>query len=371
MSVDIDITSLLEPFEGEFRGGTDLRADDDPGNDYRRIRDSRNEAREFERRADDNGEPTSDANRSWQNVWDEGQEYLKTCGKDLEIVAYMIEASVRLYGYDGLTAALKLTHDLVADFWGELLPTPDEDGIETTLLPISRLNGDAITYPLMRVPLTADTSVGQMVVWQYTQAKQLEGMDAEERERRVSSGAVTMEMFNRAVSETPTDFYRSLVASLTTAQTAVQELDRILEEKAGEEYAPNLSRFHDSLKEAHETLKLVAGDRIAAAEEAAEAEAEQGDDVADTDGSGQGGGGGGRMKGAIGSREEAFEVLEKVAMWFERHEPQSILPWEIRKAKRRGRMTPEELYKDLISDSSVRDKLFRDVGIETASGSDE
>lgn len=63
------------------------------------------------------------------------------------------------------------------------------------------------------------------------------------------------------------------------------------------------------------------------------------------------------------NRELALTQLEEIAAWFERNEPQSILPSEIRKVVRRGRMTPEQLYKDLIDDESVRRQLFRDVGI--------
>lgn len=367
MSFELDINSLLEPFDGEFRGGTDLRADDDPTNDYRRIRDARNEARDAERKADDSGEPSSEAIRCWRSVWDDGQEYLRSCGKDLEIVAYMIEASIRLHGFEGLAQSLQLTHDLVQNFWGELLPTPDEDGIETTLLPISRLNGEAITYPLMRVPVTQDVSVGEMLVWQYTQAQQLDSLKAEEREVRVSSGAVTLEVFRRAVAETTTDFYRDLMGQIENATAAVSALNDLLNEKAGDEFAPNLSRFTAGLEEAEKVIKAVAEDRLTVAEEAEEDVSEvAGGDAPSAAGGGQSGG---RVRGEISTREEAFEVLEKVAVWFERHEPQSILPSEIRKAKRRGRMTPEELYNDLISDSTVREQLFRDVGIEPTSDS--
>lgn len=369
MSFELDINSLLEPFDGEFRGGTDLRADDDPTNDYRQIRDARNEARDAERKADDSGETSSEALRCWRTVWDDGQDYLKSCGKDLEIVAYMIEASIRLHGFEGLAQSMQLTHDLVENFWNELLPTPDEDGLETTLLPISRLNGEAITYPLMRVPVTSDGSVGEMLVWQYAQAQQLESLNAEEREVRVSGGAITLEVFRRAVAETPTDFYLELIAQIERAQSAVTALDELLNDKAGDEVAPNLSRFTAGLKDAEKVIQAVAGDRLTAASEAEDdaQEAEAGDAAAVT-----GGGGGapaGRVRGEISTRDEAFELLEKVAVWFERHEPQSILPSEIRKAKRRGRMTPEELYNDLISDSTVREQLFRDVGIEPVSDS--
>ena len=362
MSLDLDILSLLNPFDGESRGGTDLRQDDDPNNAYRRIRDARNEARDQERQADLDGEQSSEAIRNWRNVWSDGQLYLQTYAKDLEIVAYMIEASVRLGGFGGLAQALNLTQELVDNFWGELLPTPDDDGVETTLLPIDRLNGDVITYPLIRVPMTEDTSVGEFLVWQYTQAKQLESLDADEREQRVSRGAVTMELFRRAVAESSDDFFRGLAADIGACKTAVHALDAAFKEKAGEEFAPNLSRFTTSLDESESILRIVAGDRLLDPEDPAEdgADVEQGAENRSAGG----------IRGEISSRRDALEMLEKVAVWFEHHEPQSILPSEIRKAKRRAQMTPQELYADLITDDDVRDRLFRDVGIQKSTTDD-
>lgn len=139
--------------------------------------------REEERQSDIARETASQTIRLWREVWESGQEYLKNYAKDLEIVAYMIEGSVRLSGFGGLACSLRLTTELLKSFWGELLPTPDEEGIETTLRPISRLNGDVIVYPLMRVPMTEDTTLGTMVVWQYGQAKQLETLSGDEQER--------------------------------------------------------------------------------------------------------------------------------------------------------------------------------------------
>ena len=364
MSLDLDIPSLLNPFDGDFRGGTDLRQSDDPNNAYRRIRDARNDARDDERQADLDGEQSSEAIRLWRNVWNEGQEYLQTCAKDLEIVAYMIEASVRLGGFGGLAQALKLTQELVDSFWGELLPTPDEDGVETTLLPIDRLNGDVITYPLMRVAITEDTSIGEFVVWQYTQAKQLESLSAEEREQRVSRGAVTMESFRRGVAESSDDFFRGLAAEISAGKTAVNALDASLKEKAGEEFAPNLSRFMTSLEESESILRIIAGNRLVEPENPAE-DGDGGDGIQSSQKSSDD-----SVRGEISSRRSALELLEKVAVWFEQHEPQSILPSEIRKARRRAQMTPQELYVDLITDDDVRDRLFRDVGIQQTSADD-
>lgn len=355
MTLDLDLPSLLQPFEQASRCGTDLRSDDDPNNAYRRIRDARNEAREEERQADINNAPASGAIPLWRDVWENGQSYLKDYAKDLEIVAYMIEASVRLDGFGGLAESLHLTAELLKSFWGELLPTPDEEGIETTLRPLTRLNGDVISYPLMRVPMTEDTSVGVMVVWQYGQAKQLEALSAEERERRVASGGVTIERFNRAVAETSDAFFLNLSTQIQAARTALLELASVLEERVAEVEAPNLSRFQKAIDDGESVLQQAAGNRIAKkAETAATATSAPNEPVT---------AGAASVPGQIGTRSDAFDLLETVAKWFETHEPQSILPSEIRKAIRRGKLSPQELYMDLITDSEVRRQLYKDIGM--------
>ncbi|MCA9050524.1 MAG: type VI secretion system protein TssA [Planctomycetaceae bacterium] len=364
MSTDLDIESLLSPFDGDFPGGVDLRQDDDPNNAYRRIRDARSSAKDAEDRAQLDGETSLEAVRIWRDVWSEGQDYLQSYAKDLEIVAYMIEASIRLDGYAGLTNSLELTRGLIENFWGELLPLPDEDGAETTLLPISRLNSDAITFALQRVPITDDTNAGEFVLWQYSDAKRLETMSPDERERRVSDGAVTMQAFTQAVAETSDQFYRDLVTDIQAATEAVAELDGAIEQKTDGEFSVNFSRFRESLQLAAASVRAFAGDRLETADSGDQtpddAEAGSGENrPAAAEASG--------IRGSISSREEALNMLEKVAAWFERHEPQSILPSELRKAKRRAMMTPEQLFKDLIADSSAREQLFRDVGIEASS----
>jgi type VI secretion system protein ImpA len=366
MTVDLDIPGLLAPFDGESRGGIDLREDADPNNDYRKIRDARSDARDEERQADLRGESSAEAVLGWRNVWSDGQNYLQNQAKDLEVVAYMIEASVRLGGFSGLAQSLSLTSQLIRDFWGEILPAPDEDGIETTLLPISRLNGDIISYALMRVPVTEDTAVGEFLVWQHGQAKQLQSLGSEEREQRIERGAVAMETFTRAVAETSDAFYQNLSAEIDLAAVSLAELQELLESQVDEEHVPNLSRFSGGLEEAKDTLRQIAGDRISVVDATAA------DD--ETTGAGLAGEAGSNSEqavasGEIGSRDQAFDLLEKVARWFERYEPQSILPSEIRKAKRRGQMSPEELYVDLISDEDALRKLFKDVGIQASSSS--
>ena len=361
MPLDLDVSTVLQPFDGEFRGGTNLRGSDDSTNAYRRLRDLRKQARDEELQADTMspppGEPTASVRAMWREVWEDGLEYLRTVAKDLEIVGYMIEASIRIEGYGGLAQALKLTRELIDTFWGELLPTPDEDGVEATILPLARLNNDIITYPLIRVPLADSRSTGTFVYWQCEQAKRLESMAPEDNASSISRGAVTLQAFRTAIADTPDTFLRKTAAEIKDAMAELKKLVGTLNEKVGEEIAPGFTKFQAGLKLAQDTLQEFAGERLK------EPEADQpsgNHEAAGNDVPSQGRGG---TSGAIGSRNQALETLERVAQWFELHEPQSILPLEIRKAIRRAKMSPQELYAELIDNEDVRRGLYKDVGI--------
>lgn len=367
MSLELDVTAILQPFDGQSRAGNDLRSSDDPNNQYRRIRDTRNAARDREVR-DERGDARRDGEASagelWAEVWEQGVEYLENVAKDLEIAAYMIEASLRVDGVSGFTDALNLTSELLSTFWGEILPTPDEDGIETTLRPLTRLNGDAITFPLQRIAVTEDTSCGRFVCWQCEQARRIQKLmekNPEDAQRQIERGAASEERLMRAIRESSPGFYAGLMSDLKNAEDALNRLTATIDRLVEEEFRPNLSRFRDGLTEIQSTLTAFAGDRLnkalaeasAAGSSAASARETTSGSVASVAVSARG-----EM-----TRESALAQLEDVARWFETHEPQSILPHEIRKVVRRGRMTPLELYRDLIDDENVRRQLFRDVGI--------
>lgn len=360
MQLELDVSAMLKPFDGDFRGGMDLRDSDDPRNLYRTLRDLRKSARDEEKQSDiDSGaaEPSAKAKTLWQEVWEKGQEYLSTVAKDIEIVAYMVEASVRLGGYGGLSTSLQLTRELLEGFWGELLPTPDEDGVGATILPLSRMDNEVITYPLVRVPLTDSRSLGPFVLWQYENARRLESMSADEREKYVSRGAVTLTNFRDAVADTPTPFLKELIAEVQSAGNELKLLKDKLTDLVGEELTPSFRRFQDALTSAENVVKELAGSRLEVIEEAAANDT----GVAVT--TGPAAPGSSSAGSAVASRAQALDQLERIAVWFEQHEPQSILPLEIRKAIRRARMSPQELYAELIGDQEVRRQLYKDLGI--------
>jgi type VI secretion system protein ImpA len=84
-----------------------------------------------------------------------------------------------------------------------------------------------------------------------------------------------------------------------------------------------------------------------------------------TDGTAATGDAGTDASGSPAGREEAFRQLEKIAAYFERHDPHSLLATQIRNVVRLGRLPLADYYKELIADGSALQTLFKFVGIET------
>src|SRR5262249_7687925 len=130
--------------------GTDLREDDSPNSLYRQLRDARTEARDAQRAADVPSDEEASANRGpppiplaarWRTVRELATQALTTHSKDLEIAAWVTEALLRSDGLLGLAAGFRLIAGLAENFWDQVFPHPDEEGIATRVAAIAGLNG--------------------------------------------------------------------------------------------------------------------------------------------------------------------------------------------------------------------------------------
>jgi len=365
LSTEFDLEYLLAPFPGDHPAGVDLRAED-AGGDLRAIRDARDEARRIERKADDDGEEPIESWQHWRTVRDMSLRVLAEQSKDLQVASYLAEALLRTDAFEGLSQGLHLIRSLVQDLWEHLYPRPEaaeedeEARLSERLRPLVQLNGldgpGLLPPVLARVPITEGATVGPFACWHYRQASELAKKSPEEQSRRMNDGAVSLEQFNRAVNETSPQFFGQLLGSLAGCQAEVQELDNALTEKCGR-YSPSWSSVREELEECTRVVRLISKGRLPEGDIAAATMPDG--SLAPT--------GGAVSTGALTSREEAFRMLEVVAGFFERMDPQSLLALQLRKIIRLGRMAPEEYYRELLEDDSAREKLFKLVGLKSQS----
>ncbi len=363
----LDFDKLLSPISDEQPAGEDLRGNAGPTSLYYKVKDARSAARAAERQMEGGlaDAPTAD----WKAVTTPAIKALGESSKDLEIAAYLIEGLCRTKGFAGLRDGFKLTRGLVERFWDNLYPTPDEEGIATRVAPLTGLNGDdaegTLIAPINRIALTDSASFGGLTFSNYMQAAATARiLDKDTKEERIAAGAMNTELFQKAVAETSTEFYRDLYEDLNAAIEEFAGMGNALDAAAGS-VAPPTSAIRTALENVLDAIKDVARGKLPAApideniepsEESGETSSGENSDSGEDRGSGE------RLP-TIRNRNDALRAIETLAEYFRRSEPHSMIPYALEQAVRWGRMSLPELFAELIPDDNPREALFKQVGI--------
>jgi type VI secretion system protein ImpA len=363
----LDFEKLLAPIPGENPAGRPLRSDYSPQSIYQAIKSARMAARATERDVAWDGEQSTGNQADWTPVLKLGPQIIAEESKDLEVSAWLTEALVRKHGYAGLRDGFRLIRSLSEQYWENLYPLPDEDGVLTRVAPITGLNGEeaegVLITPINNVPLTDEGTYRSLSIADYKQALELARLDdAAKKSQRVAQGAVTLEMFERAVRETPAEDVRRCSEDLAACREEFEKLGAVLEEKCGKgkegfSLAPPSSQIRGALETASEHLQSLLRYLPEQANLAESGDGEGGNPLVPIEGRA-------RFPAThVQTREEAFRALLQVADFFRRTEPHSPLAYALEQAVRWGRMPLPELWSELVPDESVRQQLFKLVGI--------
>jgi type VI secretion system protein ImpA len=357
----LDFDRLLAPIPGDNSAGIDLRDDPSPISDYYTIRDARKAASDAERRIDqgDLDAPPPD----WRLVKDRAVKVLGEKSKDLEIAAYLVEALVRMHGFAGVRDGFKAARGLLEQFWDHLYPADEDGDVEARFSHVLWLNGidraGTLIVPIAKLPLTADTASGEFTLTHYHEGQATAKIaDAKARQKKIDEGAVTPEAIQRAVAATPPKFYADLVEDVAQSLEEFERFCALMSEKSG--YDPPSSDLRKAINDFLDVVKDVAKDKLpkpsAAAASAGDAAAPPAD--------GQAAAAPAVPAGAIVTRDDALQSLEKVAEFFRKTEPHSIIPYALEQVAAWGRMPLPDLLAELIPDEAPRKNLFKQVGIK-------
>ncbi len=362
----IELEQLLAPVSDSAPSGSNLREDSSPSSAYLRLKDARSAARLAEKRADVEGENLG-FTADWRTILELAPKVLKDQSKDLEVTAWLIEASVRAHGFAGLRDGLNLARRLVELYWDTLYSLEDEEGIATKVAPLTALNGvdgaGTLLQPIRKIALTKAVGDGPYAVYQYEQACKLaESPDSETRARRESSGAVTLEAFMAAANGSGGPYYVTLVDDIKESIAELEQLSAALEERAGRD-APPVSAIQGVLASVLEMVQIFAKDLIA---RATQLTARQDLELAPSSN-----GSGGvtaataifTMSGSIRNRDDALRMLLLVADYFREHEPHSPICTSLEETVRRARLPFSELLLELLPDRSAWRSALTSAGI--------
>ena len=190
----VDFEQLLAPISEERPTGIDIREDESPTSAYYEIKDARNAARADERNQAAIPEVERQESQHWKSILELAPRILTEQAKDLEVAAWYTEALLRKHGLAGLRDGFQLINDLISNFWDDLYPQEDEDGVETKIAPIAGLFGlsspGTLAQPINCTPITDPSKEKFFAAWQYLQAQNLSrAPDAKTRNKRIKDGA--------------------------------------------------------------------------------------------------------------------------------------------------------------------------------------
>jgi type VI secretion system protein ImpA len=239
---------LLNPIPGENPSGANLR--------YAPVYDKIKEAR----RADDDAPQGEWAYErkvaDWKQVIKLAGEALAAQSKDLQLAVWLTEAALRIEGFPGLLASLKLLQALIENFWETLYPELEDGDVEMRVAPLDWV-GSRLDQAVHQVGLTRSG----LDWFQFKQSRQVgyeadvaeNSEKAEARAQAIAEGKVTGEDFDSAFAATPKAFYVDSKRSLDDCLDAIEALSGACDAKFGDT-PPGFGGLRDALEEVRATV---------------------------------------------------------------------------------------------------------------------
>jgi type VI secretion system protein ImpA len=334
----IDVSSLVIPILEEAPCGQDMRVLSPSETVYFSLREERFKAREIEKKQalDESFQiPTT----NWRRIYDLCIQILQKESKDLQVVCWLAEALLRLEGFKGLAQGFDLSIKLINAYWEDLFPQSDGDIPDAKISCFIGLNGDSadgsLIFPILNTPITHGKTVEPYSTWEVNRLLK----------------ETNQENLQRSIQETSKDFFVSLYEDIHNCLDQVNMLEDILIKKLPHD-APSFLIIKSNMTLCLDTLKSIAGSFIVnktsdiTPKEGSDTEAENPSQKNITD------------------RTKAFQTLQEIAAFFERTEPQSFLPYIIRKVVRWGTIPLPHLLTELIEDDRTLKNIFTLSGIE-------
>lgn len=367
---------LAAPISEESPAGRDLSAESSAVGLHWRISDARDRAQE----AVDPDEADSKIVQ-WQELAGLCEEALATESKSTYYAGLLTEARTAIDGFAGFASGAEVAIAILRAFGRDCYPRDeyDEDEYpgETTVLPLVQLQTRSLLAMLRQVPLTGSAAGGPYSLWHWSEASRLASASDSERQASVARGMPADDTVRESAAGTPVEQLAATKDAIETAIERSQELAEAVNDTVGRRVA-SYRQLEEIFAETLAALRSLAGDRLDAADAGGEMTvAADGEANGEANGMVVAGVAPGTVAqpavqvGAIGSREDAFRVLGDVATYFEKTEPQSLLPAQIRRVVKWGRMDPGELYREIISDGDTLRQLSRLVGIDIPKDDDD
>jgi type VI secretion system protein ImpA len=356
-----DYQSIAALFEEGQPTGVDFRQDPSLIAVYREIKDMRSAARAEDRSREndylDDGttraasDVINQPSELWRDVHNLCLRELTTRTKDIELISWLAEATVRTTGIVALAEVFASAKSLITDHLDKLHPSSETDTPSDRISSLAGLNGSqdsdgTLVRPLYLAALAPDQIYGRACLWHFQRAIGTKG------ERDEAALAVIREMFSSARPED----VRQIRAAASRCVADINAIDSHLTEVYKSE-APSFRRLRDIFHEIHSAFaELGMNMALSDVEDSPNIEAQAATAAVVTAQA--------PSATSVNDREQAFQTLLQIAAFFRRTEPHSAIPLALETIVRRGRMDFMGLLLELVPDENQRREVLTRAGIE-------
>lgn len=300
----------------------------------------------------------------WGGVARLCEQLLRERSKDLRLAMWLTEAWAVQDGYAGLLRGMRLCHGLCERYWDNLHPALDDGDPEQRVgnlrWLLQKTVSLATSLPVTqgRGPHHATYSLRSLQEARHLQQQPPQGQDTVQD---TNTGALTPEVFMRALKDTPVHHLQQQLTLLSDLQASVRALQSWIDAKVGDD-GPSFVAAKEALAQAHHELHRLMREAGMASEaaqddhgrEALPAHTDQGETPTAPVG---------RASGPLQSRQQALQQLREVAAYFRRTEPHSPVTYLADKAVRWGDMPLHEWLRQVVKDQGSLSHLEELLGL--------
>lgn len=361
----IDVDRIAQPVPGNAPAGPSLR--------YDRVFDEIKESRREDDASLPQGVWQSDLKTAnWRKVADLCEKALEK-SKDLQLCVWLVEAGTHQYGLEGLKASLQGLDAVCRNYWDTLWPEIDDiedEDYESRILAFEWLNRQLVKSVLISVEVTDPSSPMEQPfsLLDWRQIARLPPSDDQKKASKDKKGdeesPLTRARFDASAAATPTEFFEENLEHLDAAIAVLRELGSLLDDKMGRS-SPSFREPLGVMQEIRGILAEVLDSRAPEPEPEAEPEPafEAADEAAPRSAAARPAAAAGPVAQPIRTRDDAYEMLGRIADFLQQREPHSPVPYLLRRAIAFKDMTFTDLLGYLVDDDRQRVHLFKLLGV--------
>lgn len=361
----MELNVLADRFLGEKAGASFEQllapiSPEHPAGEYLRVNGGYEAIREA-RREDDPSLPQG----SWQHELKRADWPLvvRLCtralaerSKDMQLVAWLMEAMIHMHGFSALAPCLELMHRLCERYWDSLHPCLEGDeNHESRANIILWINTNLL--PQLRQVSIARGGDGREFNWCDWELAHRYDQSRSAGRRGEVEGELSMSTLMAALAVTPGDDIQERQSALVAALAALFELGKTLDGLYTQE-APGFSQLRELLSGIKSILEgelAKRGRRLPQPD--SEPEQQEFQDALDDDAPSL-------LLRAMADRAEAYACLESVADFLMRLEPHSPVPYLLHRAVEWGSLNTAELYQEIFVRMNGQISIFDLLGLK-------